>query len=108
MAILKMKINVLLCLILVLGTSIFSGCIMSKLYITGAEEAIGAKVIIDGKEMGIMKKGPKFGAILILNISSGEHDIVIISKDGKKITKNFTIKGENYLGVDFANMTIRN
>jgi hypothetical protein len=81
---------------------------MSKLYITGDEEAIGAEVIIDGKEMGIMKKGPKSGAILMLNIPSGEHDIVVISKDGEKLTKSFTIKGENYLGVDFVNITIRN
>lgn len=103
-----LKTNVLLCLFLILGTSIFSGCNMSKLYITGDEEAIGAEVTIDGKKMGIMEEGPKSGALLILKIPSGEHDILIISKDGKKLKTSFTIKGENYLGVDFANMTVRN
>lgn len=91
------RICIFIILILVVG--LLSGCGKSKLYLTGDKEAVGALVIIDGKEAGVMK-GSESGANLTLTIPPGKHELVAISKNGKRLTARFEIKGENYLAIE--------
>lgn len=78
------------------------GCqFKSTLYLTGNHETIGAEVYIDNNFVGKMK-GDNKGSLLIVKIEAGNHNLKVVGKNGRKFMRNFYIKGENYIFVEFV------
>src|SRR6266850_7605444 len=112
---------------------IVSGCGLGTLHLTGDDEAIGAAVAIDGKNVAHLNEfvysgssssdpvvaerdralqrrsglypGQKF-AVAEVKVSNGVHNLKITSKTGKTLATRFEMQGENYIRVRFADMTI--
>lgn len=89
-------------IILILFFTLLISCSFdSTLYLTGNEDTVESKVYIDEKYIGRMEK-VKDGAQLIVDISVGEHNILVISDQGKEFKKRINIQGEDYISVEFA------
>ncbi len=109
------------------------GCGKSTLYISGDSQSVGAEIYIDDQKVGIMEKGVYQGStskdpVVVerhaklmqelgikagdvyagadIKIPSGEHELKLVSVDGKHLSKRFKIRGENYLNVSFEKMLI--
>ena len=118
--------------ILVIGV-LSSGCGMGTLYISGDEDAVGAEIFIDGQKKGSMEKGVyertfssdpvlaerqrkedeslgirqgQVYATASIWVSNGEHELMLISVNGKRLSKRFQMRGENYMNVSFGKMII--
>lgn len=87
-------------IILILFFTLLSCSLDSTLYLTGNEDAVEAKVYIDKKYIGKMEK-VKEGAQLIVDISAGEHSLLVISGQRKEFKKRISIQGEDYISVEF-------
>jgi len=72
----------------------------STVYLNGNKEAINAKVYIDNKFVGTMTKIDSCAHVQ-LKIKAGNHNLRIVNCQGKLFTRDFYIKGENYISVDF-------
>ncbi|TPW19081.1 MAG: hypothetical protein FD126_3043 [Elusimicrobia bacterium] len=89
----------------------------SPVHIVGEAEAIGAKVLVDGKEAAVMEKrvyaggeaGPagKEYAAARLRVPAGTLRITVVSADGRKLESSLDAKGEAYLTADFAKGELR-
>lgn len=53
------------------------------------------------------KKKPDYGIYKDIRASMGRHEILFISKEGKRLKKEIKVQGENYLHVDFERMIIQ-
>lgn len=117
-------------LLLFLVLLLFAGCELdTKISLSGGEQGVGAEVFIDGKKIGLLEKhvhripeseggrqtdrelGIKpgdiySGTIFKIKISDGEHELTVVSKDGKRISKKIQITGKNYFHADFDKMII--
>ena len=93
--------------VFVCGCLLLLGACTNKgtIYITGEDNAIGAKVYIDGQVIGEMgseaRKNNSEFAIGIFKISNGTHTLMIKNNSGKFLSKRFKLQGENYFGIDF-------
>lgn len=91
-----------LLIVAVVSLTLLLGCdVDSTLHLAGNVNSIGAEVYIDSVYIDSMKKINN-GAHLTVRIKPGTHHLKVKSKDGRKFNKNFSIKGENYIGVHFA------
>lgn len=76
-----------------------SGCLLdSKVYLSGGLQNIGAAVEIDGQEVGRMKAVDN-GAIAIISVSAGRHELKVIRPDGSVYVTVFVVQGEEYLSI---------
>lgn len=119
--------------VLVVVAVVAAGCGVGTLHLTGDDEAIGATVEIDGKavgqlgafsytgstspdpvvierERGLQREsgihpGQKFAAAEI-RVANGPHDLSVMSKTGKRLSRRFTMQGEDYIRVRFRDMRI--
>lgn len=53
------------------------------------------------------KKKPEYGIYKQIRASMGKHELVVINKEGKRLTKEIKVQSENYLHVDFGRMVIQ-
>jgi hypothetical protein len=113
---------------------ILGGCLKGSLSISGDKEAVDAEIYVDGHKVGLMEKhvyvgstskdlevlerekrveqrlGIKPGDIFSgtdIQVQSGTHEIMFVSKEGKKLKKVIKIQGEGYIAVDFEKMVIQ-
>ena len=114
-----MKRILFLCL---LGLVACIGCSLDmSILIAGDAEAVDAEIYIDGERVGVMEKRVHTTGEAKLNIRpgdiysygeievpAGKHTITFVSKEGERLEKEITVKrGENYMGVSFEKMEIR-
>ncbi len=66
-------------------------------------------VSADGIDLRIAKgeRKPEYGIYKQIRASMGRHEILFISKEGKRLKKEIKVQSENYLRVDFGKMVIR-
>lgn len=69
---------------------------------TGDIFAVGVDIRIKSGE-----KKPEYGIYRDIKVPSGKHEILFISKKGKRLKKELKMNGENYISVDFKKMIIQ-
>jgi hypothetical protein len=107
---------------------------VATLYVSGDAKAIGAQIYVDGKQAGVMEKiiyrgvtsndpvvaerekklqkqlgigpGDLFSSAQV-NVTRGKHHIVFVSKAGDRLEKDFSIDFENYVRIQFSDLTIQ-
>lgn len=53
------------------------------------------------------ERKPDYGIYEDIRASMGEHELLFINKEGKRLKKKIKVQGENYLYVSFKRMVIR-
>jgi hypothetical protein len=52
------------------------------------------------------RRQPEYGVYSEIHISRGEHEFLIVTKEGKQLRKHLNVKTETYIGIDCMAMSI--
>lgn len=102
---------------LLLLSAALAACGGAPVQVIGEAEAVGAKVLVDGKEAAVMEKrvygggdaGPagKEYAAARLRVPAGNRRITVVARDGRRLEASVDAHGEAYLTADFAKGELR-
>ncbi len=100
-----------------------------RAYITGNAQCVGAKIYVDDRLVGEMdkvedsatrvvrsvgvdleikqgKRKPEYGVYSDIRIAVGEHELLIVTMEGKQLRKYIDVETETYIGLDCMTMSI--
>ncbi|TBR26127.1 hypothetical protein EPO15_00815 [bacterium] len=94
-----------------------AACGGAPVQVLGGPEAVGAKVLVDGREAAVMEKSVYGGgdagpagqvyATARFRAPTGSRRFEVVAADGRRLSSTVDLRGEAYLTADFAKGELR-
>lgn len=89
--------------------ALLAACGKSPVMISGDAASAGARVIVDGREIGRLERMEDNGRVFAgarLSVARGERRFEFLAADGRSVSGRVDVRGDVYLRVDVASGTL--